>query len=108
MLCQLMPGTMLERPYLDVVQTAQNLMLHLELCRHVELGSLLDLEWLVLERLLGARGREVDGNRVTALGVHGEREDNADTWVVWIRDGLATTTKSERFLVPAERLVILV
>ena len=38
------------------MQSAQNLMLDLELGTHGELGSLLDLEWVVLQAFLGAVG----------------------------------------------------
>lgn len=62
---------------LDVLQAGEHLVLNLEASRHGELGALLDVEGLVLERGLGALGGEVDGDGRPAGGVHGEGEDDA-------------------------------
>lgn len=69
---------------LNIVQAAQNLVLHLESGRHGELGALLDLEGLVLEGRLGAGGRKVDRYGWTAGRVHGEAVDDADALVVGV------------------------
>lgn len=66
------------------MQTAENLVLDLELGSHGELGSLLDLEGLVLERGFAAWCGEVDGDGVAAGGIHGEGLDDANAGVVGI------------------------
>lgn len=62
-------------------------MLDLEFGDHGELGSLLDLERLVLQCGLCALGGEVDGHWWAAGGLEGEGEDDALAWIVWIGDG---------------------
>lgn len=57
--------------HLNVVKTAQNLVLNLELGAHGELGTLLDLERLVLEAALTAGSGEIDGNGWATGRVHG-------------------------------------
>lgn len=89
---------------LDVVQTAEDLVLDLELGAHGELGALLDLEGLVLEGRLAAGGGEVDGDGVAAGGVHGQGQDDADAGVVGIRD-VGAAAETEGLLVPLERLI---
>ena len=83
-------------------------MLDLEFSGHAESGALLDLEWLILERLLRSFLREIDGDWITALRVHSQGENDADTWVVWVRDGLSTGAEAERLLVATKRLIALV
>jgi hypothetical protein len=92
---------------LDVVQTAENLVLDPELGAHGEGGALLDLEGVLLEVVGAARGREVDHNRGAARRLHGERLDDADTGIVGVRQVVAAA-QAERFLVALERLIALV
>jgi hypothetical protein len=89
---------------LDVVKTAKNLMLDLELGAHGELGTLLDVERLVLKGGLAAGGREIDGDGRTAGRVHGQGEDNAHSGVVGVGD-VGTTAETEGLLVSLERLI---
>lgn len=74
---------------LNVVQTTKNFVLNLELRAHSELGILLDLEGFVLESGFGPRSGQVNGDRVPAGRVHGERENDADTGVVGVGNVLA-------------------
>jgi hypothetical protein len=69
---------------LDVVQTRQNLMLDLELRCHAELGTLLDLERLVLESGFRAFFGEINGDGWAAFGVHGQGEDDTVTRIIGI------------------------
>jgi hypothetical protein len=69
---------------LDVVQTRQNLMLDLELRCHAELGTLLDLERLVLESGFRAFCGEINGDWWAAFGVHGQGEDDTVARVIGI------------------------
>lgn len=71
------------------MEAAENLVLDLELSLHGELGTFLDLEWLVLQVGLAARLREVDDNGVAAGGLHGQGADDANTGVVRVREILA-------------------
>lgn len=70
---------------LDILETAENLVLHLELGDHGELGALLDLERLVLERRLATRRGEIDGYGVATRRLHGELLDDAHPLVIGIR-----------------------
>jgi len=88
------------------MQTAQNLVLDLELGTHRELRSLLDLEWVVLQALLGAGGRKIDDYVGTAGGGHGERENDAVSGIGGVADVLAIAAESERFFVALEGFVI--
>lgn len=69
---------------LDVVQSRQNLVLDLELRRHAELGALLDFERLVLESGFRTLFGQVDGDGWAAFRVHGQREDDAVAWIIWV------------------------
>lgn len=86
------------------MQAAEDLVLDLELGAHGELGALLDLEGLVLERGLAAGGGEVDGDGVAAGGVHGQGEDDADAGVVGVGEVLAAA-EAKGLLVPLQRLI---
>jgi hypothetical protein len=86
------------------VKAAENLVLNLELGAHGELGTLLDVEGLVLEGGLASRGREIDGDGRTARGVHGQGENDADSGVVGVGD-IGTTSKTKGLLVSLERLI---
>ena len=86
------------------MQTAKDLVLDLELGAHGELGTLLDLEWVVLEGRLAALLREVDGHGVTAVRVHGEGEDDANAGIGGVGDIFAAA-ETEGFLVALERLI---
>lgn len=79
---------------LDVVQTAKNLVLNLELGRHGEFHTFLDFEWLVLQRCLGAFLAKVDGHWRSSLTVHGQGEDDADSWIRWVGNIFAFSTKT--------------
>jgi len=81
-------------------------MLDLELRRHAELDSFLDLERLVLERSLGAAGGEIDGDRWAAFGVHGKGEDDAVARVVGVREVIASAAETEGLLVALHGLII--
>lgn len=81
-------------------------MLHLELCSHVELRTLLDLEWLVLKSLLCVLGGEIDGDWRLAFGVHGEREDDAVAWVVGVGKVLAAAAEAEGLLVALHGFIV--
>jgi hypothetical protein len=80
-------------------------MLNLKFSSHVELGALLDLERLVLKGVLGAWSTKVNGDRWTALALHGQGQNNADAGIVGVRDRLATT-EAQRLLVTLKRLII--
>ena len=87
---------------LDVMETTQNLMLNLELGANGELGTLLDLERLVLKV---TRSGKVDRDGRSARRVHAELKDNANSRIVGVRDGGAAAAETERFLVSLEGLV---
>lgn len=89
---------------LDVVEATQDLMLDLELGAHGKLGTLLDLEGLVLEGGLAAGLREVDGDGTATGRVHSEGEDDADAGVRGVREVLAAA-EAEGLLVALEGLV---
>lgn len=89
---------------LDVVKTAENLVLDLELGAHGELGTLLDVERLILEGGLASGGREIDGDGRAARRVHGQGENNADSGVVGVGD-VSTTAETKGLLVSLERLI---
>jgi len=91
---------------LYIVQTRQNLMLHLELRSHVELGTLLDLERLVFESLLCILGREIDGDGWLTFGIHGEGEDDAVAGVIGVGEVLAAATETERLLVALHGFIV--
>lgn len=69
---------------LNVVKTRQDFMLDLESGCHAELDTLLDLEWLVLECSLRTLGREINGDRRTTFGVHGQGDDDAVAGIVGV------------------------
>jgi hypothetical protein len=89
---------------LDVVETAKNLVLNLELCAHGEFGTLLDVEGLVLEGGLAARGRKVDGDRRASRRVHCQGENDTDSGVVGVGD-VGTAAETKGLLVSLERLI---
>lgn len=86
------------------MQTAQNLVLHLEGGAHGKLGALLDGKGLILERVFAAGCREVDCDGCAAGRVHGQREDDADAGVVGVGDVFAAA-EAEGFLVSLEGFV---
>ncbi len=90
---------------LDVLQTAEDLVLDLESGPHGELGSLLDLERVVLEGGLATGGREVDRHGRPAGSLHGQGEDDADARIALIREVPAATAEAERLLVSLEGLI---
>lgn len=92
---------------LDVVQAAQNLVLHLELGLHGELGTLLDGEGLLLEVLQRPGRRQVDHDGLPAGRLHGERVDDAHARVVGVGQVVAAA-EAEGLLVALEGLVVLV
>jgi len=85
---------------LDIVETTEDLMLHLELGTHGKLGTLLDLERLILEGLFRSRSGKVNGDRRPACRVHCQGQDDALAWVIGVRDALSTAAESEGFFVP--------
>ncbi len=90
---------------LHILKTRQDLVLDLELGNHGELGSLLDLEWFILESGLGAWGGEVNSHWWTAGGVHGQGENDALALIVWIGQRWASA-EAERGLVTLKRLIL--
>lgn len=90
---------------LNVVKATQNLVLDLELGHDGELGTLLNLEGLVLEI---ARGRQVDSDGRSAGRFHAKLEDNANSRIVGVGDGGATAAETEGFLVSLEGLIAFV
>jgi hypothetical protein len=90
--------------HLNVVQAAEDLVLDFELGAHGELGTLLDLEGLVLEGRLASRLRQVDGDGRATSRLHRQGEDDADAGIVRVRDRGAAA-EAERLLVSLERLV---
>lgn len=80
-------------------------MLDLEGGTHGELGTLLDLEGLVLEGLLAAGGGEVDCDGVAAGGLHGQGLDDADAGVVGVGDGVASS-ETQGLFVSLEGLIV--
>lgn len=86
------------------MQTAENLVLDLELGAHGELGALLDLEGLVFERLLTARGGELDGDGIAAGRAHGQGEDDADSGVAGVGE-IGAAAEAKGLLVSLEGLV---
>jgi len=90
---------------LDVVETAENLVLDLESSDHGELGTLLDLEGLILEGELAAGLGQIDSDGIAAGALHGQGEDDAYSRIVGIGEVLAAT-ETERFLVFLEGFVV--
>jgi len=82
-------------------------MLDLECSLHAELGVLLDLERLVLERIDGTRSLQVDDYVWAALNLQTKRKNNAFARVTGVGDGVATT-EAKGLLPLAEGLVVLV
>jgi hypothetical protein len=89
---------------LDIMQTAQNLVLHLERGAHRKFGTFLDGKGLVLERGFATGCREVDCDGWAAGRVHGQRENDADAGVVGVGDVFAAA-EAEGFLVSLEGFV---
>lgn len=87
------------------MQTAENLVLDLELGAHGELGALLDLEGLVLERLLAAGSGQVDGDGIAVGRAHGQGEDDADSGVAGIGE-IGAAAEAKGLLVSLEGLVL--
>lgn len=86
------------------METAEDLVLDLELGAHGELGSLLDCEGLVLEGVLAAGSGEVNGDGIAAGRVHGQGQNDADSGVVGVRD-VGATTETEGLLVSLQGLI---
>ena len=64
------------------MEAAEDFMLNLECRDHGELCPGLDLEGLILQLLLAARGRQVDDHRGTTGRLHAQRQNDAHTRVV--------------------------
>ena len=79
---------------LHIMQPRQNLMLNLELRRHGELCPLFDLEGVVFQSGQSTRGTEVDGDGGAVGRVHGEREDDAEAWIVGVREVFAAAAEA--------------
>jgi len=92
---------------LDIVKSAENLVLDLELGGHGEGCSLLDPESLLFKGLETARRSEINDNGVAAGGFHRESLDDADAEVVGVRKVLAAA-EAEGSLVALERLIVLI
>jgi hypothetical protein len=86
------------------MKTAENLVLNLEGDDHGELGSLLDLERMVLERLLGTGFRQVDCHRRSSRRLHSQGQDDADAGVARVRD-IGAATETQRLLVSLQGLI---
>lgn len=93
--------------HLQVLQTAQHLMVHLEDNLDPERSALLDGERLILETLESAGGGEVDEDIGAAFDFQGEGLDDAFAGVVGVADGFAAVQAQGGF--PAvEGFVVLV
>jgi hypothetical protein len=92
---------------LEVLEPREDLMLHLELRFHAELGALLDGERVLLEGFKGTGGLEVDDYVRTSLNLEAEREDDAFARVAGVRDVFARA-ETQRLFPLAEGLVVLV
>ena len=82
-------------------------MVDLEGSLDVELGALLNLEWLVLELIDGAGSGEIDNDVGSAIDLQRERLDNALAGVVGLMDGLACV-QAERSLPALHGLIVLI
>ncbi len=91
---------------LNVLQARENVVLHLEFGRQMELGALLDLERILLEALDGTVLGEIDPDVRTTSRCEGESENDAITRVVGIAQVFATATKSQALLVTLKGLVL--
>lgn len=80
---------------LNIMQTAKNLVLDLEFGSHAELGTLLYLEWLVLQSLLTALLGQIDNDGWSSFGIELQREDDAVAGVVGVRKVLARATEAQ-------------
>lgn len=74
---------------LDVLQTAENLMLNLENDLDAESSTLLDREGLVLELFERTRGRQLNHDVVPAFHLQGEGLDDALPRVIRVAEGRA-------------------
>lgn len=90
---------------LHVLQTREDLVLHLELRNHCELGALLDLERLVLQGRLSTLLGKINCDRWAALGIHRQRENDALAGVGRVGDGWACG-ETEGGLVALEGLIL--
>lgn len=95
------------RDLLEVLQTRQDIVLHLELCLHAEPSTFLDREWLFLKSLDGTRCTQVDNDIIAAFDFESEREDDATARVVGVGDVLALSKTKGRFPL-LEGLVVLI
>jgi hypothetical protein len=91
---------------LEVLKTAQHVMLNLESSCQVESASLLKLERVVFEGLESTRGRNIELDWWTTFRVHLKGQDDAVAWVIGIAQILSTATESKRFLVSLQRLIL--
>lgn len=74
---------------LEVLQAREDLVLHLELHLHAELGTLLDGKGLALELFNGAGRPEVDDDVGAAFDLEAERLDDAFARVIGVGQRLA-------------------
>ena len=74
---------------LEVLQAREDLVLHLELRLHAELGTLLDDEGLALELVNGAGRPKVDDDIGAAFDLEAERLDDAFARVIGVGQRLA-------------------
>ena len=58
--------------HLQVFQTAQDVMLNLEIGLHAEWGAFFDGEWLRLQSFNGAWCSKIDGDVLTSFDLQGE------------------------------------
>ena len=70
---------------LNIFEARQDLMLDNEDSLHLILAAFLYREGFLLERVEGATGGEVDGDVGSAFYLKGERLDDAEARVIWVR-----------------------
>lgn len=92
---------------LEILQTAEDLMLDLEYGLDAEIGPLLDRERLVLQPVERARSGQVDDDIIAALDLQCQRLDDAFSRVVRVGNRRAGVQAQRRFP-PVQGLVVLV
>jgi hypothetical protein len=92
---------------MDVFQSTQHLVVHLESNLGVELGPLFDCEGLVLQFLESLGATQVEGDIWFTGSLDGERFDDAFAGVFRVTNGIAGV-QTQGSLPSVERLVVLI
>ena len=93
---------------LQILQSAQDIVLHNEIGLHAELGPFLDGEGFGLQGLDGARGGQVDGDVGTGFDFEGEGFDDAAALVFGVHGDGRGGGNAERGFPAVEGVVVLV